>query len=108
MGWIEDYLEYTSFQESPPVFHKWAAIYAIGAAVSRKVILRRRNALGVEFFRTWPGQLSVVLVAGAGRCKKSTAVNLVTDFLRQIDAINLYEGKITPEQLLNSGARKNR
>jgi Protein of unknown function (DUF3987) len=104
LDWIEDYVNYTSSQESPTIFHRWAAITAIAGVVSRNVLLRRRNKYGVEFFRTWPGQVSVVLVAGAGRCKKSTAANLISDILRESGAANLYDGKITPEQLLHKMA----
>jgi len=104
MDWIQDYTNYTQSQESPEIFHRWAAITAIAGVVSRNVLLRRRSKHGVEFFRTWPGQVSVVLVAGAGRCKKSTAVNLISDILRESGAANLYDGKITPEQLLHKMA----
>ena len=104
MNWVDDYVFYTSSQESPEIFHRWGAIIAIAGVVSRNVYLPRRNKFGVEFFRTWPGQLSVVLVAGAGRCKKSTAANLVSDILREAGVSNLYDGKITPEQLLHKMA----
>lgn len=101
MSWITDYVDYTSSQESPTVFHRWCAISAIASALSRKVVLPRTNRFGVEFFRTWPGQISIVLVAGAGRCKKSTAVNLISELMKLSGGINVYEGKITPEQLLH-------
>lgn len=104
MNWVDDYVFYTSSQESPEIFHRWGAIVAIAGVVSRNVYLPRKNKYGVEFFRTWPGQLSVVLVAGAGRCKKSTAANLVSDILREAGVSNLYDGKITPEQLLHKMA----
>src|SRR5229473_4687767 len=99
--WISDYIEYTSAQESPTIFHRWCAIGAIASALSRKVYLPRTSKFGVEFFRTWPGQISIVLVAGAGRCKKSTAVNLISDVMELSGGINIYDGKITPEQLLH-------
>lgn len=102
--WIADYIEYTSAQESPTIFHRWCAIGAIASALSRKVYLPRTSKFGVEFFRTWPGQISIVLVAGAGRCKKSTAINLIADIMKLSGGINVYDGKITPEQLLHKMA----
>ena len=44
------------------------------------------------------------MVAGAGRCKKSTAANLISNILRESAACNLFDGKITPEQLLHKMA----
>ncbi len=98
--WISDYIEYTSAQESPTVFHRWCAIGAIASALSRKIYLPRTSKFGVDFFDTWPGQLCIVLVAGAGRSKKTTAVNLISKLIRS-SGIQVYEGKITPEQLLH-------
>jgi hypothetical protein len=45
----------------------------------------------------------VVLVAGSGRCRKSTAINQAENIIREIDtAPNLLSQRITPEALIDS------
>ena len=105
MSWIDDYLNYTSSQESPPLFHKWCSASIIAATVNRRVWLDRRDQRGIVYFTDYPGQLSVCLVAGAGRCKKSTAVNFAKPFMRQA-GVDVFDGKITPEALLGEMAAK--
>ena len=98
MNWVDDYVHYTSSQESPEIFHRWGAIAAIAGVVSRNVVLLgRRNQYGVEFFRTWPGLISVVLVAGAGRCKSLTAANLVSEvFSESVELLTSTTAKSPP------------
>src|SRR5260221_451532 len=99
-SWIDDYLDYTSSQESPPLFHKWCAASIIASVLNRRVWLDRRDPRGIVYFTSYPGQLSVCLVAGAGRCKKSTAVGIAKQFDKAA-GVPIFDGKITPERLLN-------
>ena len=100
MNWIDDYLNYTSSQESPELFHRWCAVSVIASVLNRRVWLDRRDSRGIVYFTCYPGQLSVCLVAGAGRCKKSTAVGIAKSFDKAA-GVQLFDGKITPERLLN-------
>lgn len=99
--WIEDYVNYNKGQESPEVFHKWCGISTIASVLNRQVYLPRISAEGVTFYTLYPGQLAAVLVAGAGRCRKSTAVGIAKSLLKDVGTINIFDGKITPERLLN-------
>ena len=99
-SWIDDYLEYTSSQESPPLFHKWCGLSIIASVLNRRVWLDRRDPRGIVYFTNYPGQLSVCLVAGAGRCKKSTAIGLASPFMKAAN-VKLFDGKITPEGLID-------
>jgi hypothetical protein len=100
-NWIDDYVAYNSTQESPPEFHKWCAISTIAAVLNRNVNLPRISEEGVTFYTLYPGQLAITLVAGAGRCRKSTAVNIAKSFLKDSGEVVLFDGKITPERLLS-------
>lgn len=99
MSWIDDYLQYTSSQESPEAFHKWCGVSIIASVLNRRVWLDRRSSEGVVYFTNYPGQISVCLVAGAGRCKKSTSVGIAKQFMKEA-GVQVFDGKITPERLL--------
>lgn len=97
--WIESYLDWTATQESPEIFHRWSAIVTIAAVLNRKVRLVRRDPRGREYFTTFPGQISPILVAGSGKGRKSTTVALAKDLMKEAK-VEIYDGKITPERLL--------
>lgn len=99
--WLGDYLEYTSTQESPEAFHLWCGVTLIAATVNRKVYLPRISKDGVERFRLYPGQIAVVLVAGSGKAKKSTAIaDMAQTLLKEAGTATIFDGKVTPERLL--------
>lgn len=97
--WIESYLDYTAAQESPEVFHRWAGIAIIGAVLNRRVFLIRRSDEGSEFYPDFPGQISPIFVAGSGKARKSTAINIAKQMMKDA-GVTIYDGKITPERLL--------
>lgn len=99
LDWIESYLDFTASQESPEIFHRWAAIVTIGAALNRRVFLPRRDPRGVVWFNQYPGQISPILVAGSGKAKKSTVITIAKNMMKEA-GVSVYDGKITPEQLL--------
>ena len=97
--WLEDYLKYTAPQESPEIFHFWSGVAAIAGVLNRRVSLPRIAANGVLYYTNFPGQLSPILIAGSGKAKKSTAINIAKGFMKA-SGVKLFDGKITPEQLL--------
>lgn len=97
--WIEAYLDYTATQESPEIFHRWAGIVTIGAVLNRRVYLPRMDTRGTVYYTNFPGQISPIFVAGSGRAKKSTAINLAKGLMKEA-GVSVYDGKITPERLL--------
>lgn len=97
--WITDYLSYTEPQESPEIFHRWAGIAIIGSVLNRRVYLPRVARTGVQYYVNYPGQVSPIFVAGSGKAKKSTAINIAKILMKEA-GVRLYDGKITPERLL--------
>lgn len=101
MSWLSDYIIYTRSQESPETHHLWCAVAGIAGTLSRNVWLPRIAEDGTEFFRSYPGQLITVLVAGPGVTRKSTALGIIQSLLKEANSARLFVGKITPEQLLH-------
>jgi hypothetical protein len=99
MDWLEDYLDYTEAQESPTVFHYWCGVATIASVLNRRVWMPRIAPTGVQYYVNYPGQLSPMLIAGAGKAKKSTAINIAKSFMKEA-GVRIFDGKITPERLL--------
>jgi hypothetical protein len=99
VDWLDDYLDYTSPQEAPEIFHFWSGCAIIASVLNRRVWMSRRAPTGVVYYENYPGQLSPMLIAGSGKAKKSTAINIAKSFMKEA-GVKVYDGKITPEQLL--------
>src|SRR5262245_54935878 len=93
-GWLADYIEYTRFTEPPTVFHFFAGMVAIGAAMSRNVFF------DMGAYQIFPN-LCVVIVAPSGRCKKTSACNVSVGLFRNIGG-NVLQDKVTPEALISA------
>src|SRR5712664_2402071 len=100
MSFVSRYLDYTQHHEAPEVFHKWSAIATIAATLNRKCFLVRASSKSHLTYISYPGQLMIVLVAGAGRMRKSTTVGFAEKLLQEADSAYVYDGKISPERLL--------
>ena len=82
--------------EIPAEFMLWCAISGISG------ILERRVWLDMGPFVVFPN-LYVVLIAGSGRCRKSTAIKQLVRILKALDpGPNLVSQKITPEGLIDA------
>jgi hypothetical protein len=94
-SFLEAYLEYTRESEAPRDFHLWSAMAIVGHAVNRRVWLDQ------HFFKIYPGQLMVTLVADSAVQRKTTAINTAVRLLKQLpeDEINLIVGKHTQAAL---------
>lgn len=86
-SWLKLYLDYTKSHESPELFHFWNGIATISAAVGRKVWLDR------GFYTLYPN-FFVVLVAGSALCRKTTAINISTEFLEDLESVRIVDGKV--------------
>lgn len=93
-GWLHDYIEYTRNTEPPTVFHFFSAMCVLGATLGRRINFPRGNG---DIFPN----LNVVLVAPAGKCKKTTACNLAVNLYRAIGG-HLLADKVTPEAIIES------
>lgn len=74
-NWIEAYLAYSAENESPEVFHLWTCLAVISAA------LRRQVYFDMEYYLQYPN-VYVVLTSPPGRCKKSTAIRIGQNLLK--------------------------
>ncbi len=99
MSWLDDYLSYTSKQESPEIFHYWNAVATVSSVLNRKVYLPRVSD-GIERYRIYPGQCMIILVAGSGRLRKSTSIKLPKSLIESV-GIKVLDGKTSPEKLLS-------
>lgn len=93
-GWLNDYIKYTQFTEPPTVFHFFSAMCVVGATLGRRLSMQRGAG---DIFPN----VNVVLVAPAGKCKKTTACNLAVSLYRGIGG-NVLADKLTPESLVEA------
>lgn len=89
-----EYLVLNSGTEIPDSFTRWCSLSAISACLARHVWL------DMGPFKIYPN-MYLVLIAGSGRMRKSTSINVTRDLLRALDPKpNLISQKMTPEALL--------
>lgn len=102
-GFLDLYMKFTAKQESPELFHLWTSITVLAAALGRKCYLDK------GYYRLYPN-IFCILVAGAARCRKSTAINIGVSLLHEIETPNVrvIGGKITPEQFVKEIAESAR
>ena len=87
------YLDYTEFTESPRIFHRWSAITAVGALLSRNVFIQ----LGIQG-RIYPN-LYVMLMGAAGT-RKSSAIKLVKRTISAAGYTTFAADKTSKEKFL--------
>lgn len=92
-NWLEAYMAYTAESRSPDEFHLWTGIVTIAGAI------RRKAWFNFDYFELFPN-LYVVLVAPAGRCKKSTAMRIGRKLLAQVPGVNFTTDSTTRERLI--------
>ena len=92
--WLRSYLDYTTGQESPDIFHLWCGISTIAATLERRVWLPR------GFYTLYPN-LYIVLVSGSAVARKSTAIGVASRVFKEASPEGvLVSQKITPEALI--------
>lgn len=92
-SWIKAYLAFTAESESPEDYHLWTAISVIAGALQRKVFF------DMGYFLLYPN-MYVVLVGPPGRCKKSTAMRIGRDILKQTPGAKFTADSTTREKLI--------
>lgn len=91
MSFLQDYIAFSSGNESPDVYHKWCALSALSSLVSRRVKIDR------EIYTCYPN-MYVLLVGNAG-IKKSTAMSLAKRLLKEVGTVPIAPTAITKEAL---------
>lgn len=92
-GWLKDYLDYTAGHEAPEDFHVWVGLTIIGATI------RRRAWIDNVYHKFYPN-LYTILISPPGVGKKTTAINIGTEILREaVPECRIISEKCTPEAL---------
>lgn len=94
-SWLASYRDYIIKQESPDLFHFWVGATLIAAAMRRNVYVDRGA------YCVYPNQYAF-LVAKSGRCKKSAAMEIGLELIRNIDSIHVVHGRATVEGLIDT------
>jgi len=93
---IKTFCSLSKNTEIPLDFSLWTGLFSIAAVLGRDVWLDMGQ------YKIFPNQY-LILVAGSGRCRKSTSIGLSEDALRAIDPpLNVISQKITPEALIEA------
>lgn len=92
-GWMKDYLDYTAGHEAPEDFHVWVGLTIIGSTI------RRRAWIDNVYHKFYPN-LYTILISPPGVGKKTTAINIGADILREaVPECRIISEKCTPEAL---------
>lgn len=94
-NWIESYLRYSEFSESPENFHFWTSVSCIAGA------LRRRTWMDMGYFQ-WTPNFYIVFVAPPGIVSKSTTANIGMSLLREVPDITFGPDAVTWQSLIQS------
>jgi len=95
-GVIWEICQYCSQTEIPTIYALWCGIACVGAALGRRVLVDQGH------YVVYPNTY-IVLVAGSGRCRKSTAIAVAEKFIRSINPpINTFCQKASPEGLIKA------
>jgi len=93
---LRDYLDLVKDTEVPESFAFWCGVAGVSAVLGRRVFL------DMGIYRIYPNMF-IVLVAGSGKCRKSTAIGMMEDMIWMLtDKPNVISQKITPEALLEA------
>lgn len=95
-NYLQKYLSLNKGTEIPDVFALWCGLSAVS------IVLGRSVWLDMGTYVIYPN-LFVVLVAGSGRCRKSTAIKIAERLVVQLEPPpKLIAQRITPEALIKA------
>ena len=94
-SWLEGYRKYIVKQESPDAFHFWVGVTMISSVLKRHVYVDRDAYIVLPNIYTF-------LVAKSGRCRKSAAMDIGMDLVREIEEIHTIHGRMTVEGLIDT------
>lgn len=93
-GFLDVYLRFTSGQESPVIFHRWAAISITAAMIGRKLWMNR------GYYILFPNHY-IFLVGASGKEKKDTVCDIGVDLMKLCpNCASFFPGQISGSALL--------
>jgi len=98
-GILKAFCRFTQDTEIPSIYALWCAISTVAVALGRDCYI------DMGHYMIYPN-LYVVLVAGSGKCKKSTSIGVAEYFIKRISPeIRIFAQKATPEALIGALSR---
>ncbi len=91
-GWFENYANYTMETESPLSYHMFMSLVLLGTCLGRRVYF------DMGFFKIYPN-FPVILIGPTGRVKKTSAIDVATNIIRELEICPVMAEKVTPEAL---------
>ncbi len=93
---LSSFITYLEGTEVPEAFALWCGVAGVGCALGRRVWL------DMSAFKIYPNEY-IVLVAGSGRCRKSTAIRAIERLCYELDPLpNMISQKLTTEALIEA------
>ena len=95
-GILKAFCKYTQNTEIPSIYALWCAISTVSVSLGRDCFI------DMGHYTIYPN-LYIVLVAGSGKCKKSTSIGVAEYFLNRVTPeIRIFAQKATPEALIGA------
>ncbi len=95
-GIISEFCKYCDATEIPWLCALWCSVQTISTALGRDAFLDQGH------YTVYPN-MYIVLVAGSGRCRKSTAIGIAETFIKAIrPAPNIFSQKASVSALINA------
>ena len=95
-NFLQSYISLYKDTEVPPLFALWCGISGVSCCLGRSVWLDMGS------YTIFPN-LFIILVAGSGRHRKSTAINVIENILHDVKpSPNIIAQMITPEALIEA------
>lgn len=93
-GYFRHYVDYTRNSESPLSYHFFSALVGVASTINRRVFLRW------GLFNYYPAT-GVILIGPSG-LRKTSASDVVVGVLQDLQLVDVYAEKITPEALIEA------
>ncbi|MBE3037566.1 MAG: hypothetical protein IMZ62_01945, partial [Chloroflexi bacterium] len=77
-SFLRDFVSLGEGTEVPPIFLLWSGIAGISAALERRCWIDQGSYI------VYPN-IYMILIAGSGRCRKSTAIGLIENLLIKVE-----------------------
>lgn len=96
-NWLQSYGEYTAGNEAPESFHLWVGLATIAGATQRNIMLE------MQYFDVLTNMF-VNLVAPAGTARKTTALKIGRNLLKEVPGIHFTTKVSSPAALIKQFA----
>src|SRR5688500_10233816 len=96
-NWLQSYGEYTAGNEAPESFHLWVGLSTLAGATQRNVMLQ------MQYFDVLTNMFTI-LVAPAGTARKTTALKIGRNLLKEVPGVHFTTKVSSPAALIKQFA----